>query len=102
MEELRKRADCADVPVIVITAKDLTPRDHKRLNGEVDRIIQKVSPEPNKSSSKCATSTRNATQRRTPEAASLMTKILLVEDNEMNRDMLSRASSAKDLKSSWH
>ena len=41
MEELRKREDCRDVPVIVITAKDLTPDDHRRLNGEVSRIIQK-------------------------------------------------------------
>ncbi len=41
MEELRKREDCRDVPVIVITAKDLTREDHRRLNGEVSRIIQK-------------------------------------------------------------
>ena len=41
MEELRKRADCAEVPVIIITAKDLTAEDHERLNGEVSRIIQK-------------------------------------------------------------
>jgi len=42
-EELRKRADCVDVPVIVITAKDLTEEDHRRLNGEVQRILQKGS-----------------------------------------------------------
>jgi DNA-binding response OmpR family regulator len=41
MEELRERADCAAVPVIVITAKDLTAEDHQRLNGGVSRIIQK-------------------------------------------------------------
>jgi signal transduction histidine kinase/DNA-binding response OmpR family regulator len=43
MEELRQRADCEGVPVIVITAKDLTVEDHRRLNGEVSRIIQKGS-----------------------------------------------------------
>src|SRR4029079_17355787 len=43
MQELRKRADCRAVPVIVITAKDLTAEDHERLNGEVMRIIQKGS-----------------------------------------------------------
>jgi DNA-binding response OmpR family regulator len=41
MEELRKRADCADVSVIVITARDLTDEDHRRLNGGVARILQK-------------------------------------------------------------
>jgi DNA-binding response OmpR family regulator len=33
--------DLAQVPVIVVTAKDLTAEDHKRLNGEVDNILQK-------------------------------------------------------------
>jgi CheY-like chemotaxis protein len=41
MEELRRRPDGADVPVIVITAKDLTAENHQRLNGEVSRILQK-------------------------------------------------------------
>ena len=41
MQQLRTRPDCRDIPVIVITAKDLTPEDHRRLNGEVERIIQK-------------------------------------------------------------
>ncbi len=41
MEELRQRPDGAEVPVIVITAKDLTAEDHQRLNGEVSRILQK-------------------------------------------------------------
>ena len=41
MQELRKREDCRGVPVIVITAKDLTEDDRRRLNGEVARILQK-------------------------------------------------------------
>jgi len=41
MHQLRQRADCRDVPVIVITAKDLTEQDRQRLKGEVIRIIQK-------------------------------------------------------------
>jgi CheY-like chemotaxis protein len=41
MAELRRRPGCAQVPVIVITAKDLTQEDHQRLNGEVSRIIEK-------------------------------------------------------------
>ncbi len=41
MEALRRRQDSQRVPVIVITAKDLTEEDHRRLNGGVQRIIQK-------------------------------------------------------------
>jgi hypothetical protein len=43
MQELRKRPDCAQVPVIVITAKDLTEEDRRRLSGEVARILGKDS-----------------------------------------------------------
>jgi GAF domain-containing protein/CheY-like chemotaxis protein len=41
MDELRGRPDWKDVPVVVITAKDLTDGDRNRLNGGVERIIQK-------------------------------------------------------------
>ena len=41
MDALRRREDRKRVPVIVITAKDLTEEDRRRLNGGVERIIQK-------------------------------------------------------------
>jgi len=41
MDELRARPDCQEIPVVVITAKDLTNEDRDRLNGGVERIIQK-------------------------------------------------------------
>jgi len=41
LQELRLQPGCHDVPVIVITAQDLTAEDRRRLNGEVARIIQK-------------------------------------------------------------
>jgi CheY-like chemotaxis protein len=41
MQELRKLPECAHVPVIVITAKDLTEEDRRRLSGEVARILGK-------------------------------------------------------------
>jgi CheY-like chemotaxis protein len=41
MDELRGRPDHQDIPVVVITAKDLTDEDRDRLNGGVERIIQK-------------------------------------------------------------
>src|SRR5262249_50218563 len=40
-QELRRRPDCVHVPVIVITAKDLTEGDRLRLNGDVARILGK-------------------------------------------------------------
>jgi CheY-like chemotaxis protein len=41
MEALRARPDWKDIPVIVITAKDLTQADRDRLNGGVERVIKK-------------------------------------------------------------
>jgi len=41
MDALRRRDDGRRIPVVVITAKDLTEEDHRRLNGGVERIIQK-------------------------------------------------------------
>ena len=41
MRELRKRPDCARVPVIVITAKDLDNEDRRRLSGDVAGIFGK-------------------------------------------------------------
>jgi GAF domain-containing protein/CheY-like chemotaxis protein len=41
MDELRGRSDWREIPVVVITAKDLTEEDRNRLNGGVERIIQK-------------------------------------------------------------
>jgi signal transduction histidine kinase/DNA-binding response OmpR family regulator len=46
MEGLRQTPGCQHVPVIVITAKDLTPEDRARLNGETCRILQKASFSP--------------------------------------------------------
>jgi CheY-like chemotaxis protein len=40
--ELRKRQEWRAIPIAVITAKDLTPDDHLRLNGYVEKIIQKA------------------------------------------------------------
>ena len=43
----RERVDCATVPVIVVTAKDLTEDDRKRLAGGVERIVEKGAVTPN-------------------------------------------------------
>jgi len=41
MEALRERPDGRLVPVVVITAKDITEEDRRRLNGQVAKILQK-------------------------------------------------------------
>jgi CheY-like chemotaxis protein len=41
LNELRGRTDWRDIPVVVVTARDLTQEDRGRLNGGVERIIQK-------------------------------------------------------------
>jgi GAF domain-containing protein/DNA-binding response OmpR family regulator len=41
LDQLRARPDWQGIPVVVITAKDLTDADRERLNGEVERIIEK-------------------------------------------------------------
>jgi CheY-like chemotaxis protein len=39
--ELRARREWSSIPVVVVTAKDLTPEDRKRLNGQVGMVLQK-------------------------------------------------------------
>ncbi|MNZ62210.1 Phosphate regulon transcriptional regulatory protein PhoB [compost metagenome] len=43
IEELRKQDAWSSIPVIVITAKSITPEDRYKLNGYVKNIIQKGS-----------------------------------------------------------
>jgi PAS domain S-box-containing protein len=41
VEALRRRPECRPIPVIVVTGKDLTEEDRRRLNGHVIQILQK-------------------------------------------------------------
>ena len=41
--ELRHRPAYREIPIVVVTAIDLTPADHLRLNGYVEQILQKGS-----------------------------------------------------------
>ena len=40
-EQLRKNPGAENIPIIVVTAKTLTPDDHHRLNGQVADILRK-------------------------------------------------------------
>jgi CheY-like chemotaxis protein len=39
--EVRRHDDWRAIPIVVVTAKDLSRADHDRLNGYVQRILQK-------------------------------------------------------------
>ena len=41
LAELRSHGSWHDVPVLVVTAMDLTEADHRRLNGEIEGVIRK-------------------------------------------------------------
>ena len=41
IDELRRRPECRHIPVVVVTAKDLTDEDRHRLQGHVVQILQK-------------------------------------------------------------
>jgi len=41
LTELRQHAEWRAVPVVVVTARDLTETDRRRLSGAVERVIQK-------------------------------------------------------------
>lgn len=43
LDELRKKPEYAAVPVVVVTAAELTEEDHRRLNGGVEMVLQKTS-----------------------------------------------------------
>jgi signal transduction histidine kinase/CheY-like chemotaxis protein/methyl-accepting chemotaxis protein len=42
LDQMRRKKDWCDIPVVVITARDLTAEDRARLNGGVERVIQKT------------------------------------------------------------
>ena len=41
LRELRGKPEWRDIPVVVLTAKDVTADDRQRLGGKADRILQK-------------------------------------------------------------
>ena len=41
VDELRRRQEWRGIPVVVVTARDLSDEDRRRLNGGVERVIQK-------------------------------------------------------------
>jgi len=42
LDEIRQRDDWRDIPIIVVTARDLTGSDRSRLAGRIERVILKT------------------------------------------------------------
>jgi CheY-like chemotaxis protein len=42
LEQVRRKPEWRAIPIVVITAKDLTAEDRSRLNGGVEQIIAKT------------------------------------------------------------
>ena len=98
---VRQHPEWRSIPIVVVTAKDLTAEERRRLNGYVETILQQGR---RLARSVAATGARllttaptapDAPEEAAPVNAFHMPKILLVEDNEMNRDMLSRRLQRK-------
>jgi len=87
VHELRARPKWRSVPVVVLTAKDLTAEDLARLNGDVECVLQKGATSPAQVAEQVLEMVAAAAGG---GEEAMGTRILLVEDNEMNRDMLSR------------
>ena len=45
--KMRQHPEWHEIPVLVVTAKDLSAEEHKRLSGDVDRVMQKNASELN-------------------------------------------------------
>lgn len=48
VEELRLDPRTRDIPIVVVSAKDITPVERKRLNGHIEALYQKGSLQPRK------------------------------------------------------
>ena len=83
--------------MIIVTAKDLTREDVDRLNGRVVKVLQKgayqrrdLVRDIQAMIARQVAHSDSIGGRRGPNEGNAMPRLLYVEDNEMNRDMLSR------------
>jgi CheY-like chemotaxis protein/GAF domain-containing protein len=80
LESLREDPETADLPVIILTAKDLTLKEKERLLSASERIITKGSTDKKELLEEVLTSLGKLRAPTPPEAAKT---ILIVEDNEV-------------------
>lgn len=114
LEELKKDPETAHIPVIVVSAKDLTPEDEQRLAGQtssiwlkgafstqelVEHVVNTLSG-PEAEGSSGPTHSRTETQELAvaplsppvslPDGSHAAKKVVLIEDNPMDARLISR------------
>ncbi|MBK8741143.1 MAG: response regulator [Betaproteobacteria bacterium] len=89
--EMRGRVEWRDIPVLVVTAKDLTAEERSRLNGDVARVLQKGGSGLDALLAEIARVLPGSIARARQEGRGRNAmRILYVEDNEDNIYMLER------------
>ena len=90
--EMRSRAEWRDIPVLVVTAKDLTAEERSRLNGDVERVLQKGASELDELLREIGRRSARIDRARPRQEGRRRhgMKILYVEDNDDNIYMLQR------------
>ena len=104
LERIRAAPETSDLPVIVVSAKDLTSEDRKRLKGNISSILAKNASAPEalfKELKSVLAKLENEAQMPEVSKASSPARILLVEDNEAAiiqvRSVLESAGYAVDV-----
>ena len=93
LDHVRQNPEFVDLPIVVLTAKELTDNERSFLAERTLLVLSKSAQPISKlgyALAAIAGRNRNMQRRGHGGRGDSMTKILLVEDNEMNRDMLSR------------
>lgn len=104
VEQVQQNPAWQTLPIVVMTAKDLTTKDRARLNGTVQQILDKSScrseelvEEIRRQLSARTRGTTPSDTETLPQASAPVTdpdrppiRLLVVDDNETNRDLLSR------------
>ena len=86
--ELQKHPAWRRIPVIVVTARDLTAEDRMRLNSGIETVLMKELVQPHRSHRANPPSGEQATSVRQGAGGRFVTRILYVEDNDDNVYML--------------
>jgi adenylate cyclase len=81
---LRNHPSHRAVPVVVVTARDLSEEEHRRLNGEVDQVLRKNGVAGKRLLAELRETIGASLRGATPVDTAQPTRILYVEDNEDN------------------